>query len=124
MTNISKISDSEWSIMEVIWEQPNCTAMFIIKKLENSTDWKPKTIKTLIRRLVDKGIIGYEQEGREYKYYSLVNESECKRSEGVSFLKRVYKGSLKAMMVNFMESEDLSKKDIEDLRRFLNEKEK
>lgn len=124
MTNISKISDSEWSIMEVIWEHPNCTAMFIIKKLENSTDWKPKTIKTLIRRLVDKGIIGYEQERREYKYYSLVNENECKRSEGISFLKRVYKGSLKAMMVNFMESEDLSKKDIEDLRRFLNEKEK
>lgn len=124
MTNVSKISDSEWSIMEVIWEYPNCTAMFIIKKLENSTDWKPKTIKTLIRRLVDKGILGYEQDGREYKYYSLVNENECKRSEGISFLKRVYGGSLKAMMLNFMESDDVSTKDIDDLRKFLNEKEK
>lgn len=124
MSSISKISDSEWSIMEVIWENPNCTAMFIIKKLENSTEWKPKTIKTLIRRLVDKGIVGYEQDGREYKYYSLVNESECKRNEGISFLKRVYGGSLKAMMLNFIESDDVSAKDIDELRKFLNEEEK
>lgn len=124
MSNVSKISDSEWSIMEIIWQNPNCTAMFIIKKLENSTEWKPKTIKTLIRRLVDKGIIGYEQDGREYKYYSLVNENECKRKEGISLLQKVYGGSLKAMMLNFIESGDISKNDIEDLRKFLNEKEK
>lgn len=124
MSNISKISDSEWTIMEIIWQNSHCTAMFIIKKLENSTDWKPKTIKTLIRRLVDKGVVGYEQEGREYKYYSLVDESECKKSEGISFLKRVYGGSLKAMMLNFLESDDVSQNDIDDLRKYLNEEEK
>lgn len=124
MSNISKISDSEWTIMEIIWQNPHCTAMFIIKKLENSTDWKPKTIKTLIRRLVDKGVVGYEQEGREYKYYSLVDESECKKNEGISFLKRVYGGSLKAMMLNFLESDDVSQNDIDDLRKYLNEEEK
>lgn len=121
---MSKISDSEWSIMKIIWENPKCTAMFIIKKLEGFTDWKPKTIKTLIRRLVEKGIVGYEQDGREYRYYSLVNESECKRKEGFSFLQKVYGGSLKAMMVNFFESDDISKDDIDELRKFLNEKEK
>ncbi|MDU5723205.1 MAG: BlaI/MecI/CopY family transcriptional regulator [Clostridium butyricum] len=124
MSNISKISDSEWTIMEIIWQNSHCTAMFIIKKLENSTDWKPKTIKTLIRRLVDKGVVGYEQEGREYKYYSLVDESECKKNEGISFLKRVYGGSLKAMMLNFLESDDVSQNDIDDLRKYLNEEEK
>ena len=110
--------------MEIIWQNSHCTAMFIIKKLENSTDWKPKTIKTLIRRLVDKGVVGYEQEGREYKYYSLVDESECKKNEGISFLKRVYGGSLKAMMLNFLESDDVSQNDIDDLRKYLNEEEK
>ncbi len=124
MSNISKISDSEWTIMEIIWQNSHCTAMFIIKKIENSTDWKPKTIKTLIRRLVDKGVVGYEQEGREYKYYSLVDESECKKNEGISFLKRVYGGSLKAMMLNFLESDDVSQNDIDDLRKYLNEEEK
>ena len=124
MGNVSKISDSEWNVMKIIWENPNCTAMFIIEKLKDSSDWKPKTIKTLIRRLVDKNIVGYVQDGREYKYYSLVNESECRRSEGISFLKRVYGGSLKAMMLNFMESDYISAKDIDELRKFLNKEEK
>lgn len=124
MGSVSKISDSEWNIMKIIWDNPGCTAMFIIEKLKDSSEWKPKTIKTLIRRLVDKEIVGYVQDGREYKYHSLVNESECKRKEGISFLDRVYGGSLKAMMLNFMESDDISTKDIEDLRKILNEKEK
>lgn len=123
MTNVSKISDSEWDIMKIIWSNPNCNAMFIIEKLKDNKEWKPKTVKTLIRRLVDKGIVGYEQDGREYKYYSLVNEDECKRIEGSSFLDRVYNGSIKAMMLNFIESENLSKKDIEELRNILNNKE-
>lgn len=124
MGNVSKISDSEWNVMKIIWENPNCTAMFIIEKLKDSSDWKPKTIKTLIRRLVDKNIVGYVQDGREYKYYSLVDESECKRKEGMSFLEKVYGGSLKAMMLGFIESDEISTKDIEDLRKILNKKEK
>lgn len=123
MSNISKISDSEWEIMQIIWKNPNCTALFVIEKLKDIKEWKPKTIKTLIKRLVDKNILGYTQEGREYKYYSLVDENECKRIEGNSFLDRVYSGSLKAMMANFLESEKLSKKDIDELRDILKQKE-
>lgn len=123
MINNLKISDSEWEIIKIIWSNPNCTAMFIIEKLKNNREWKPKTVKTLIRRLVDKGAIGYEQDGREYKYYSLIDEKECKVQEGKSFIERVYNGSIKAMVLNFIESENLSKKDIEDLRDVLNKKE-
>lgn len=123
MGSASKISDSEWEIMKIIWKNPNCTAMDIIKQLEDSKDWKPKTIKTLIRRLVDKNIVGFEQVGREYKYYSLIDEEECIKTESASFLQRVYSGSLKAMVLNFIEGDNLSKEDIENLKSILNEKE-
>jgi BlaI family transcriptional regulator, penicillinase repressor len=123
MENTSKISDSEWEIMKIIWKNPNCTALDIIEQLKDTQKWKPKTIKTLIRRLIDKNIIGFEQFGREYKYYSLVNEDECRKTESVSFLQRVYSGSLKSMLLNFMEEENLSKEDIEDLKSILNERE-
>lgn len=122
MDAISKISDAEWEIMKIIWKKPNCTAMYIIEQLKDSKEWKPKTIKTLIRRLVDKNIIGYEQYGREYKYYSLVNEEECRKTESVSFLQKVYSGSLKAMVLNFIEEDNLSKEDIQDLKSILNER--
>ncbi len=123
MEDISKISDSEWEIMKIIWKNPNCTALDVIEQLKGTQKWKPKTIKTLIRRLIDKNIIGFEQFGREYKYYSLVNEDECRKTESMSFLQRVYSGSLKSMLLNFMEEENLSKEDIEDLKSILNEKE-
>ncbi|QHQ60187.1 CopY/TcrY family copper transport repressor [Anaerocolumna sedimenticola] len=124
MENTAKISDSEWEVMKIIWKNPNCTAQDIIEQLKDSQKWKPKTIKTLIRRLIDKNIVGFEQFGREYKYYSLVNEDECRKAESDSFLQRVYSGSLKSMLLNLIEKENLSKEDIEDLKSILNERKK
>ncbi len=122
MGRASKISDSEWEIMKIIWNNPNCTAQEIIEKLKDNQKWKPKTVKTLISRLIEKNIIGYEQFGREYKYYSLINEEECRKTENKSFLNRVYNGSLKTLLLNFIEEENLSKDDIEELKSILNER--
>ena len=122
MGRASKISDSEWEIMKIIWNNPNCTAQEIIEKLKDNQKWKPKTVKTLISRLIEKNIIGYEQSGREYKYYSLINEEECRTTENKSFLNRVYNGSLKSLLLNFIEEENLSKDDIEELKAILNER--
>lgn len=122
MADASRISDAEWEIMKIIWKKPNCTAMEIIEILKDSKEWKPKTIKTLIRRLLDKNVIGYEQCGREYKYYPLVSEEESRKIERTSFLQKVYNGSLKTMVLNFIEKENLSKEDIEDLKSILDER--
>lgn len=122
MGNASKISDSEWEIMRIIWKTPNCTALEIIEHLKDSQKWKPKTVKTLISRLISKNIIGFEQSGREYKYYSILSEEECRKIENKSFLHRVYNGSLKSMLLNFIEEENLTKEEIEELKSFLNER--
>lgn len=122
MGRASKISDSEWEIMKIIWNNPNCTAQEIIEKLKDNQKWKPKTVKTLISRLIEKNIIGYEQSGREYKYYPLINEEECRKTENKSFLNRVYNGSLKTLLLNFIEEENLSKEEIEELKSILNER--
>ena len=58
MGDVSKISDAEWEIMKIIWKNPNCTAMYIIDQLKDSKEWKPKTIKSLIGRLLNKNILG------------------------------------------------------------------
>ncbi len=123
MGNASNISDSEWEIMKIIWKTPNCTAMEIIEQLKDSQKWKPKTVKALISRLISKNIIGFEQSSREYKYYSLLSEEECRKTENRSFLHRVYSGSLKSMLLNFIEEENLTKEDIEELKYLLNERE-
>lgn len=122
MSYNSKISDAEWEVMKIIWKNPYCTASRVIDSLKDHKEWKPKTIKTLIRRLLEKEVIGFEPFGREYKYYPLINEEDCVKEESKSFLQRVYRGSLKSMLLNFIEDDNLSKEDVEELTRILKER--
>jgi len=124
MPESPNISDAEWDIMRAVWQQAPATAADIIERLGASKSWKPKTVKTLIGRLVQKGALGYEKDGREYAYFPLVNEDEYVREAGRSFLDRIYGGSLKPMMVHFLESGKLSSEEIAELKALLQEKEK
>lgn len=125
MSNIPKISDSEWQVMKIIWANNSCTANKVVEALSESTDWKPKTIKTLINRLVKKGVISYnldQNDKKTYHYFQLILEKECKKEESKSFLKRVFNGSLNAMIANFLTEEELSSEEIEELKRILDNK--
>ncbi|MHC4497914.1 MAG: BlaI/MecI/CopY family transcriptional regulator [Planctomycetota bacterium] len=123
MKMIPKISESEWQVMRVLWAENPSTANEVVKAL-SATAWKPKTIKTLLNRLVKKKVLGFERKGREYHYYPLVAEAACVRAESRSFLRRVYGGALKPMLAAFLEHEDLSPQDIRDLKGILDEKER
>jgi BlaI family penicillinase repressor len=124
MEKIPKISESEWQVMRVLWGKNPSTANEVVEALSATTTWKPKTIKTLLNRLVKKKALGFERQGREYHYYPLVGEAECVRAESRGFLRRVYGGALKPMLAAFLESEDLSPEDIRDLKRVLERKER
>jgi BlaI family penicillinase repressor len=117
-----KISESEWEVMRVLWAESPLTANSIIEKLTATKHWKPTTIRTLVTRLAEKKALGYEKQGREHHYYPLATEAECIRAESRSFLRRVYSGALKPILAAFMENEELSSEDIEELRRILEEK--
>jgi len=123
---IPRISDAEWRIMKLLWEESPRTSNDIIELLDDAeeVDWNPKTIKTLLNRLVKKGALDYDQEGRSYLYFPRVSESECRREERKSFLHRVYSGSLKPMLAAFIEDEQLTPEDIEELKSILEQKEK
>ncbi|KPL26809.1 MAG: transcriptional regulator [Bacteroides sp. SM1_62] len=122
MKEIPKISESEWLIMKTIWSENPITANRIVEILSNSTSWNPKTIKTLINRLVKKGAVGFESIGRVYNYYPLIEEAVFVKAESRSFLKRVFGGAVKPMLATLVESEELSQEDIEDLKRILEKK--
>jgi BlaI family transcriptional regulator, penicillinase repressor len=117
------ISDAEWEVMKILWAKVPVTAEEVVGALKSKTTWKPKTILTLINRLVKKGLLGYEKKGRAYHYFPKINETACVHAESSSFLQRVYDGAFKPMLVNFLRDARLSKEDIEELKRILNEKE-
>lgn len=124
MKKLPQISDTEWQVMKVLWASAPLTANEVVKQLEGIMSWKPKTIKTLLGRLVKKKAIGFNQDGRAYLYYPLVAEGECVKAESRSFLEKVFSGSLNVMFANFLEEQELSKEEIAELKKILEQKEK
>lgn len=124
MKKIPAISEAEHQVMKVIWKDNPVMASEIINVLSEKTDWKPKTIKTLINRLLTKGAIGYEKSGREYNYYPVIEETDFVKTESRIFLKRVFEGATKPMLVSMVENEDLTLDDLDELREYIMEKKK
>lgn len=122
--NIPSISESEWEIMNVLWDKSPQTANDIILSLQESTDWKPKTIRTLLDRLVQKDVVGVDKNLRVYTFYPLYTQEECQRAETESFINRIYGGTMKSMLVQFIHEDTLSDDDINELRTILNKKPK
>jgi BlaI family penicillinase repressor len=119
---LPRISDSEWRVMQVLWEHGPQTANDVVNALSGEVNWKPRTIKTLISRLVKKGAVKVTEEGYRYQYSAAVDESACIRSETKSFIRRVYQGAMTPALARFLEDSDLSEKDIEDLQEILDKK--
>ncbi|KZE39269.1 transcriptional regulator [Brevibacillus parabrevis] len=124
MDDHPRISDAEWEIMKILWAKSPAAASDVIAALRDNKTWKEKTIKTLLSRLLQKGVISFKQINRVYYYSPVLGEEECKRTERRSFLQRVYGGALKPMLVHFLQEEKLSVKEIEELKNILAEKEK
>ena len=124
MNTLPQISDAEWQVMKVFWKYGRLTANEVIEKFDGATSWKPRTIKTLLGRLVKKKAIAFNKDGRTYIYYPLVAENDCVKAESQSFLEKVFSGSLNVMFANFLEEEKLSAAEIEELKRILDQKQK
>ena len=121
---LPRIASSEWRVMQVLWENGPQTANDVVNALSGEVKWKPRTIKTLISRLVKKGAIKVAEEGYRYRYSAAVAESACIRSETKSFVQRVYQGAAKPALAAFLEDTDLSTQEIDDLQKVLDRKRK
>ena len=119
-----KIAESEWRVMQVLWERGPQTANEIVSALSGEVKWKPRTIKTLIGRLVKKGAVKAVEEGYRYRYRAAVEESACVRSETRSFIRRVYQGAMKPALAAFLEDANLSPQEIDYLQQLLDQKKK
>ncbi|AST95396.1 penicillinase repressor BlaI [Shouchella clausii] len=118
------ISEAEWEVMKVLWKKGRQTANQVISAIQEQTDWKPKTIRTLLDRLTKKKVVGVDKEQKIYVFFPLYSEEECKHAEAQSFVKRVYGGTVKPLLVQFLEEESLTKEELDELYAILEQKRK
>ena len=118
---LPKISDAEWVVMKVLWERGPLTTGAVVEALKGS-DWKPKTIHTLLGRLARKGALAFERRGREYLFDPKVSAEECEHAVTQSFLSRFFGGEIAPFLARFVERENLKPSEIEELKRILERK--
>jgi BlaI family transcriptional regulator, penicillinase repressor len=122
MDKAKKISDAEWLVCQVLWRRSPQAANEIIASLADKTDWNPRTVKTLLNRLVKKNVLGYENHGREYHYFPQLSEKECVLAQTQSFVQRVFDGAAGTMVATFLNSRQLSSREIAELKTILKQK--
>lgn len=123
MKHTPRISEAEFAVMKIAWEHHPITANEIVEKLSAPNGWNPKTVKTLISRLVKKGALKFEAIGKTYLYSPTVHKEECQAEEAESFLNRVFDGALVPMLAHFAKSRALSETEIKALRNILDREE-
>ena len=120
MANVPQISDAEWTVMKALWETGNAlTAGDVVARVAAEQEWKPRTIKTLLNRLIKKGAVAVEMDGRRYLYRAKVTRDACIRRETRSFLSRVFDGAAAPAIVHFLEHARLTPREIQQLRETL-----
>lgn len=121
MKTLPQISEAEFEVMKVIWKHAPISTNEITEKLTQTTKWRPKTIQTLIKRLVTKGALSYEKQSRVFVYTPLIEEKEYIGQESCFFLERYYDGDITAMLSAYIKDDKLSESEIDTLRSLLME---
>ncbi len=124
MVKTPQISDAEWEVMKVLWDSSPLTGSEVADALCDRMRWHPKTVKTLLGRLVKKGALRYREEGNRYLYRPAFARELLVAEESKSFVERVFGGEATPAVVHFVESMELTDEDIRELRAILDRKEK
>ena len=117
-----KIADAELEVMNVLWSSSPLTANQIVEALQDRKSWDPRTTKTLINRLHNKGAVGFQKDGRRYLYFPLVSKRDYIESETKSFVSKFQYGMLGPVLSTFLEEANLTGEELNELRRLLDEK--
>lgn len=115
------ISEAESRVMQVLWSQGPSTAEDVVAALAAVENWQEATVKTLLNRLLKKGAIHAELEGRRYRYTARLEQSEWVLQESGGLVDRLFGGRVAPLVAHFSQHGRLSKSDIEELRRLIEE---
>lgn len=110
-----KISDSEWKIMEIIWEKGAVPQSDIMDALNGK--WNKNTVYTFLSRLEQKGLVAAEGTPKEYR--AAVSRGDCVAQEEENFLNKIYHGSAGKMVTAFLQEGRLSADEVEELKKLL-----
>jgi BlaI family transcriptional regulator, penicillinase repressor len=115
------ISDAESVVMQVLWERHPLGSDEVVAALAASTDWREPTVKTLLNRLLRKGAVAAERDGRRYLYRPILQRADYVHAQSKGLLDRLFGGRVAPLVAHFSERHKLGRKDLAELRRLIEE---
>lgn len=114
-----KVTNSEWYVMNCLWEKSHLSLMQLVPLLKESAGWSKSTSATMVRRMTEKDLIGYEENGKTKYFFPKVKKQDVVVQETRDFLQRICDGSIGMMMSALVRQNDLSQEDILELQEIL-----
>ena len=116
------ISESEWAVMEALWESAPQTASEVTKTLRPTINWAENTVRTLLTRLVEKGALKTSENASGTRtYLPAVKREACVRAESDSFMQRIFGGAAKPLLVHFAQNSKLTAEEVRELKKILDQ---
>ena len=121
-------TEREWLLMEAIWDgEEGITSSEILKKVQESDDMSDQTERVLLHHILRKGLVGYtvdEHDSRVFHYYPEITREECLKQKQKDFVETYYRGSQSGAAASFLQTAELSDKDIKELEKILRQRKK
>ena len=121
MEDLPSISEAESAVMEVLWWTSPVSTEDVVAALKNRQDWQEPTIKTLLSRLLKKGAISAQRDGRRYLYSPVLQRDQWLATESKGLLDRLFGGRVAPLVAHFSKQRKLSRKDLAELKRLIEE---
>ena len=113
------ISNAEFEVLDVLWDDYPATSSDIVKRLNQKKPWHDKTVKTLLSRLVKKGVVDFDKAQRQYLYRPLIAREDYTKKEASSFVSRLFKGKVAPLVAGFANQNSLSQQDVDELKALI-----
>ncbi len=113
------ISPAELEVLKILWQHAPQTANQVVEALADASQWHEKTVKTLLNRLVNKGAVSFEKDGRAYLYAPVLQQQDYQQKESQSFIARVFAGRIAPLVAGFAASKTLQATDIDELKQLI-----
>lgn len=114
-----RVTNSEWYLMDCLWEENPLSLMQIVPLLDERMGWSKSTCATMLRRMTEKNLIGYKENGKTKFFFPKVKKENVVVQETKDFLNRIYNGSVSLMMSSLVNQNGLSDEDIKELQKIL-----
>ena len=116
---MERIGEAEYAVMEVLWEDAPLTATEVADRVPAARGWSIRTVKTMLARLLAKGVLAHEEEGRRYLYRPAVARADYVAQESGRLIDRMFGGRITPLVAQLAERDRLSDADIAEIEALL-----